>query len=307
MAIRILAENELAEKAGEFNIPPLLFANPINLYQRRAERLRKLSENHPLGDYLNFCADLVDAQRSTLKQHPIPKDTRLTEGFSGFASIEAPLNAEKWQRNDIWITLLEAILVQMSDKVDTPSIHATIETLQKMSHSELNLLADKLLSEGYLAEGSDKALFIWAALSLYWVQLVQQIPHQAREEGGSNNYCPVCNSAPVASVVQLGTVEGVRYLHCSLCESEWHLVRTQCSNCQEGGKLNYWALDNEFAAVRAESCGDCHSYLKIMYQEKDVEVEAVADDLASLFLDDEMEKQNFAKSAINPFLFPAAE
>ena len=54
----------------------------------------------------------------------------------------------------------------------------------------------------------------------------------------------------------------------------------------------------------AESCGDCGTYLKIMYQEKDPKVEAVADDLASLVLDARMEQEGFARSSINPFMFP---
>lgn len=86
---------------------------------------------------------------------------------------------------------------------------------------------------------------------------------------------------PVSSIVQIGTTQGLRYLHCNLCETEWHVVRVKCSNCEQSRDLHYWSLDNEQAAVKAESCGDCGTYLKIMYQEKDPKVEAVADDLAS--------------------------
>lgn len=82
------------------------------------------------------------------------------------------------------------------------------------------------------------------------------------------------------------------------------MVRVKCSNCEQGGKLNYWTLDSD-NAVKGESCDDCQSYLKVLYQDKDPEVEAVADDLASFFLDDELEKMGYAKSAVNPFLFPA--
>ncbi|VTP83406.1 formate dehydrogenase accessory protein FdhE [Leclercia adecarboxylata] len=56
--------------------------------------------------------------------------------------------------------------------------------------------------------------------------------------------------------------------------------------------------------MKAESCGDCGTYLKILYQEKDPKVEAVADDLATLILDAKMEQEGFARSSINPFLFP---
>lgn len=51
--------------------------------------------------------------------------------------------------------------------------------------------------------------------------------------------------------------------------------------------------------MKAESCGDCGTYLKILYQEKDPKVEAVADDLASLVLDARMEQEGFARSSIN--------
>lgn len=82
------------------------------------------------------------------------------------------------------------------------------------------------------------------------------------------------------------------------------MVRVKCSNCEQSRDLNYWSLDNEQAAIKAESCGDCGTYLKILYQEKDPKVEAVADDLASLMLDAHMEQEGFARSSINPFLFP---
>jgi FdhE protein len=82
------------------------------------------------------------------------------------------------------------------------------------------------------------------------------------------------------------------------------VVRIKCSNCEQTRDLNYWSLENEDAAVKAESCGDCGTYLKILYQEKDPKVEAVADDLASLVLDARMEQEGFARSSINPFMFP---
>ena len=124
------------------------------------------------------------------------------------------------------------------------------------------------------------------------------------EYGEARQFCPVCGSMPVSSMVQIGTTQGLRYLHCNLCETEWHVVRVKCSNCEQTRDLNYWSLENEDAAVKAESCGDCGTYLKILYQEKDPQVEAVADDLASLILDAKMEGEGFARSSINPFVFP---
>ena len=42
-----------------------------------------------------------------------------------------------------------------------------------------------------------------------------------------------------------------------------------------------------------------------MFQEKEPKVEVIADDLASLFLDMEMEEKGLMKSGLNPFIFPA--
>ncbi|TNH07282.1 formate dehydrogenase accessory protein FdhE [Testudinibacter sp. TR-2022] len=305
MSIRILAESEIKQAAAGFFAPPLLFANPKNLYQRRAARLRKLSENHPLQDYLRFCANIADAQLDLLQTLPIAVDARLSAVKDNAALLaQQPLHWKNWQRDPIWLELLQQLLQRIKPSAND-TILATIEWLEKASASELNALADQLLRDNMLPNQSDKAIFLWAALSLYWTQLVQQIPHQAKTELGENRqFCPVCGSAPVASTIQLGEVQGTRYLHCSLCESEWHMVRVKCSNCEQGGKLNYWSLDSD-PAVKSESCDDCHSYLKVLYQDKNPEVEAVADDLASLFLDDEMEKMGYAKSAVNPFLFPS--
>ena len=253
MSIRIIPHDELgsSEKRTAEYIPPLLFPRLKNLYNRRAERLRELAENNPLGDFLRFAALVAHAQEVVLYDHPLQKN------------------------------------------------------LEKASDQELEEMASALFASDFSLVSSDKAPFIWAALSLYWAQMASLIPGKARAEyGEARQFCPVCGSMPVSSMVQIGTTQGLRYLHCNLCETEWHVVRIKCSNCEQTRDLNYWSLENEDAAVKAESCGDCGTYLKILYQEKDPKVEAVADDLASLMLDAHMEQEGFARSSINPFLFP---
>ncbi|AYA41610.1 formate dehydrogenase accessory protein FdhE [Xenorhabdus nematophila] len=53
-----------------------------NLYQHRAERLKTLAtENHPFSSYLNFAAEIVQAQQKALYDnplsHPVTGVTRL--------------------------------------------------------------------------------------------------------------------------------------------------------------------------------------------------------------------------------------
>jgi FdhE protein len=76
MSIRIIPQDELgsSEKRTADYIPPLLFPRLKNLYNRRAERLRELAENNPLGDFLRFAALIAHAQEVVLYDHPLQMD-----------------------------------------------------------------------------------------------------------------------------------------------------------------------------------------------------------------------------------------
>jgi FdhE protein len=83
------------------------------------------------------------------------------------------------------------------------------------------------------------------------------------------------------------------------------MVRITCSQCQANEGIAYHSIEGGPAAVRAESCGQCHTYRKILYQEQDPEVEPVADDLASLALDLLMTEAGFHRGSGNPLLWQA--
>ncbi|KAA9000632.1 formate dehydrogenase accessory protein FdhE [Affinibrenneria salicis] len=304
MTIRIVAQEQLEKKDPSStvgSIPPLLFANLKGLYSNRAERLRELAQDNALADYLLFAAGVAQAQQKVLHDHPLHIDLGAILSEAGG---RPPLDAATFPRGPHWRTLLLALIEELMPEAEGP-ILATLENLRKFPAQALEEMADALLTQQFVRVGSDNAPFVWAALSLYWAQMASQIPGKARAEaGGHRQFCPVCGSLPVSGVVQLGSASGLRYLHCNLCESEWHIVRVKCSNCEQSGDLDYWSLDSEQAAVKAESCGDCGTYLKLLYQEKDHRVEAVADDLATLVLDMKMEEEGFSRSSINPFLFP---
>ncbi|KFK93731.1 MULTISPECIES: formate dehydrogenase accessory protein FdhE [unclassified Serratia (in: enterobacteria)] len=307
MSIRIVPKEQLGAQREKSTtaetIPPLLFANLKSLYTRRAERLRQLATDHPLGDYLNFAASIAAAQNNACHDNPLVMDLSAAL-IQGAASGKPPLDVSVYPRSEHWHKLLASLIAELRPQAPEHVV-PVLENLEKASARELELMASALLNNEFAKVGSDKAPFIWAALSLYWAQMASQIPGKARAEYGEHRqFCPVCGSMPVSSMVHIGTANGLRYLHCNLCESEWHVVRVKCSNCEQTRDLNYWSLDSEQAAVKAESCGDCGTYLKIIYQEKDPQVEAVADDLASLVLDAKMEEEGFARSSINPFLFP---
>jgi FdhE protein len=114
----------------------------------------------------------------------------------------------------------------------------------------------------------------------------------------------VCGSHPVSSVVRIGGAEsGLRYLHCALCSSEWHVVRAKCSNCDNTRGIAYYHLEGGNRVVDAENCPECQTYLKIVHQDKDPLADPVADDLASLTLDLLMDEEaDTIRSGINWYL-----
>ena len=136
-----------------------------------------------------------------------------------------------------------------------------------------------------------------ASLQVQWAALAVCFTAEANHAFDVPGLCPLCGSEPVASVVYAQSpYQGYRYLHCALCATEWHMVRVQCSRCGASGKsiafqsaMTGANQENDGsaaeAAVRAETCEQCRCYRKILYQEKDPQVEPVADDLASLNLD----------------------
>lgn len=296
MGIRILSPEEI--KTGhQHQALALLFPNYQHLYSQRVARLLELAKANPLGNYLEFVAQLVKAQQLALEKYPLKSIPSLSQQQLAYQ----PFNCQKWQRDNHWLAILRIILAEI--KSDTnETLQGTIDWLSKASDTELNNLADLLLAEEISAVGTNKALFIWSALMVYWRQLTQHIPHTGLMESAcSLHRCPICNAPPVASVVLMGDALGLRYLHCSLCETEWNMVRAKCSNCENMAHLAYF-MEQDQASVRAETCDDCQSYLKIFYQEKCPDLEILADDLASVELDVQLNETGYGRTGFNPYL-----
>ena len=80
-------------------------------------------------------------------------------------------------------------------------------------------------------------------------------------------------------------------------------MRVTCSHCQDTKGIVYQSIEGGSEAIRAECCGTCRAYRKIFYQEKDVGVEPVADDLASLALDLLLSEAGYHRASGNPLLW----
>ena len=315
MSIRIVPESERSPKLAEIaeiKLPPVALP-----YERRAARLRHLAQEHTMADYLQWAAGVCDAQQAAAQAHPLSNEEIQSLAHS-FEHAHGPLDSGHWVRSAHWLQVLDALLAHLKAHAgsDNTAVLQAIDTLQNSSSEQRQAWADALLADLRGDEQSDEtaeeaaradagvAQLLWSALSVYWRQLASHLPAVGVADGNERHSCPVCSHAPVGSLVLGGSESGVRYLQCSLCESLWHVVRVMCSHCGEGAHLDYWVLDDEKSPIKAESCGDCDSYLKAFYQQTDQQLDAVADDLATLALDAEMEAKGIARSGVNPLMLP---
>lgn len=305
MSIKIIPQEQLEKQNNKVSIvrqtPLLFYPNPKMLYTHRAERMQYLSQNSPFSHYLDFCNKIVTEQAILIKSQPIKQD--LTDiVVSANQKNLAPLSISHYPLSTQWIDYIYPLMDAVYNVNDV--INSTINDLKQNDLNQLMHKATNLLTGKLASVNNNESLFIWSALSLYYCQLASQLPGKATSQSSEHNWlCPVCQSSPVASIIHVGDNIGLRYLHCSLCESEWHVPRAQCTNCDNLENITYYSLDNELSAIKTECCERCHSYLKVFSQEQEPRLDIIADDINSLPLDMETEKEQFAKSGLNPLLF----
>ncbi|WP_392565986.1 formate dehydrogenase accessory protein FdhE [Utexia brackfieldae] len=309
MTIRIVPKEQLesnyAQKTSVVGHTPLLFLPHIkSLYITRTSRLKQLGKDSPLADYIAFCTQISELQNELVKSMPVKPSTDLRDLIVNVQKQGcAPLSLTNFPLNTLWQSYLDYLIERLlghNKQIDQAIVELKAKTMQEKQD-----LATHLLNGEFDQVPKTDSLFIWSALSCYYAQLAAQLPATAEADlGETRQFCPICHSHPTASIVHLGGQASFRYLHCSLCESEWYVPRVKCTNCEESSGVHYYSLDKELAAIKTECCDNCQSYLKIGYQDQDPELEIIADDLASLLLDEETEKAGFAKTGLNPFLLP---
>jgi FdhE protein len=276
----------------------------------RAQRLESLAAGHAMGDYLRLLALLVRAQHDAYA-------ARVAEALppSRLAgSLDygmPPLSAQAHERSAAWRADLHDVLAEVRTRVVNGAASA-VDAVLALGTNELEALADRILSGTTLDGDAAHVPFVGAALQVYFTRLAASLDVETVSRCDVATICPVCASRPSASVVRIGTDrQNLRYLACSLCSTEWHLTRVQCSSCETEKGLKYLTVEKEgrgpqHSVARAEACDECKSYLKIFYQEHDAGVEPLADDLATLALDVLVDEQGYSRSGPNLLLHPGS-
>jgi len=301
---RILQPGQI-EAFAQRAIPRIRLPERKGLFAARARRLRQLAgpgaSGHSIADYLLLMARLAEAQELALASFVVPAPNAAQIARSHEHRMP-PIHATGWPREREWRNLAVSLSASAASTPDAPaSVRELPERLATLPSERMEAQADALLAARHELIETALAPFLMAALQVHWVALASRLGTSDVAVLEVPGVCPTCGTLPVASIVR--SDEGYRYLHCALCATEWHLVRITCSHCQGTANIAYHSIEGGADAIRAESCEGCHTYRKILYQEKDADVEPVADDLASLALDLLMTEAGYHRGSGNPLLW----
>ncbi len=281
---------------------PLILPDPATRFARTSARLEALAAGHPMMDWLRFMAQLAKAQDAAAALRPFaaPRPAAVEQAV---AARMPPLAADGHRRDPAWRDGL-ALLLDHFDRGAAPApALARMASLRASDADAVEDLADRFLHGGVDPADAAAALYVAAALQVYFTCLAAALPGPSLRLLPQRGLCPCCGSTPIAGVVTAsGNTPGTRYLYCSLCSTAWNHARVVCVTCGESRSLTLEGIEGDSGAVKAETCNECHSYAKMLYQARDMGVDPFADDLATLGLDILVAEAGWSRHAPNPLL-----
>ncbi len=209
-----------------------------DVFAARAERFAHLARGSALAEYLALLARVSAGQQRALEARD---SERVSDGALA-ASRDfgmPPLSSQAHARSDAWRADLADVLAAARAGARA-EVAGTLDRLAEADAAALENYADRLLAGTAPADEAGVAPFVGAALQTYFTRLAASLDVAWIEKCDVSGFCPACASRPVASVVRIGGERAnLRYLVCSLCATEWHVARIQCTSCSSEGDVKY--------------------------------------------------------------------
>ncbi len=288
---------------AERDKPPFLrLPDPGSVFGLRAMRFATLAPGHQLEPYLRFLAELCRMQDALARETAAPALPPL-ETQRRRAANAMPLVPREDLTEDEAACSGFARLIALMEPVEMPALAR--EALARAGSADRETrrrMFAAILGDAVPAEGVAEHIFAAAALQVVAAKRTAGLDAMLPQPV-ADGVCPCCGGPPVAStVVGTANIEGVRYVQCSLCAAQWNHVRVKCVYCGSTKGIRYQAIEGIADTIKAETCDECRTYVKILNQRKDVELEPVADDVASLGLDILVSEAGWRRAGVNPFL-----
>jgi FdhE protein len=281
---------------------PILLADPAKRFVATAQRLEQLATG-PLEAWLRFMATLAWAQHAVATTLAPAAALSPAEVAQAIDARLPPLAADGHRREASWREGLALLLDRMDRSALPVAAQEAVEQSRRSDAANLDRLADQFLRGSLAGSDAGVAVFVAAALQVYFTCSAAKFKVEDLRLLEERGLCPCCGSPSVSSVITAsGITPGTRYLYCSLCSTAWNHVRAVCITCGGTRQLLLQGIEGDSGLIKAETCGDCHTYAKRLDQIRDMQADPYADDLASLGLDLLVAEEGFARHAPNPLL-----
>ena len=282
---------------------PLAFLpDPVRVFQARKQRLAFLAESSELAPYLTFLAELSGLQaRLAVTLPPVtPPDPARQRKAAGAAM--PPIDRAALVDDPALVATLAALCdgaVQIS--MPEPA-RLALDAVRAADDADRAWLLGNILADTVPADSTAPHLFAAAAVQVHLARLAAGLAVDVLVPVAVG-ICPACGGRPVTSSIK-GTqgIENVRYATCGCCATQWNEVRVKCLCCGSTKGITYRSAETHEATVKAETCGECKSWVKIFHESKNPSLNPVADDVASLGLDMLMKDAGYRRGGFNPFI-----
>ena len=168
----------------------------------------------------------------------------------------------------------------------------------------MEALADGFLHGGVDAADAGAALYVAAALQVYFTRPGGGFAAASLRLLPQRGLCPCCGSTPVCGHGDSVGPDARNAL--SLLLALLHGVEPRAGrvhHLRRGSRsLSLKGIEGDSGAIKAETCDECHTYAKMLYQVHDMKLDPFADDLATLGLDLMVAEAGWARHAPNPLL-----
>lgn len=285
-----------------FFYKPFFIAPQHTVFAERAIRFDELAaaDQSSWRDYLALLAEVSRAQdvalNAILPTSALPEksgETRLPESDGKHIP-------------PLFIKSLQTLLAALNGKVN-PVIQAALNDLAARSDDDLLEMAKRVLRDEVSENEQVFRIWLHAALQCAWTAWASQLSDDDVPSVDERSVCPCCGGDAVASVVLSGgDWEGLRYLHCGVCNSRWNALRAKCTFCNDQSAIAFQQVDGVEEGVLhgayGESCGKCGAYRKLFLLANQQYADPIADDLASLAVDILLSSEGLQRGGRNPFL-----
>jgi len=288
---------------GQVAEPPFVrLPDPPKLFGVRGERLRALADGHRLQPYLMFLAGLCEAQHEVQDGLPEPELPAAETRGRARQFAMPPLDRERFTADAALDATFDRMLRLLRDIEMPPAAGAALARVIAADRGAREAMVHAVLACAIPIETMAEHVYAAAAVQVHFARLAARLD-AAELVAVGDGACPACGGPPVASlVVGWPDAHGTRFCSCALCATLWNHVRIKCTLCGSIDAISYQEIDGGPGTVKAETCGSCHGYLKILHQHKDPALEPVADDVATLGLDLLVREAGFRRGGFDPFL-----